>query len=137
MWKGELVTEEGQLRTLEMVLSVYRSQGVRLCYERRKVALGSLIATQSSLDRDKYRVVLERVRAGSFDVPFIVEEHFVDGRYLRYVVDGHTRVRALIELGRRSAEAYVIWSPAGDFPSRLACAAAAYGNLPVKDMSFD
>lgn len=97
----------------------------------------NLVATQSSLDQGKYEVVLERVRAGRLNIPFIIEEHFVGGRYLRYIVDGHTRVRARIDLGQRSGEAHVIWSPAGDFPSGLASAAASYGNVLAKDMPLD
>ena len=78
--------------------------------------------------------LLERVRQGELDVMFIAEEHFVGEEYRRYLVDGHTRVRARIGLGQRSAEAYVIWSPAGDFPSRMVDTAAAYGNVLVKDL---
>jgi len=137
MWKGDLITAEGQLRTLEEVLSVYLAQGVALRHELRTVPLHDLIATQSSLDREKYQVVLDRVRAGGLDVPFIIEEHFVGGDYVRYLVDGHTRVRARIEVGQRSGEAHVIWSPAGDFPSRLVRAAATYGNVLVKHMPLD
>ena len=127
MWKGNLITEEGQLRTLDEVLGVYRSQGVRVEHELRTVSVHDLLATQSSLDPEKLEVVIERVRTGSLDVPFIVEEHFVDDHYRRYVVDAHTRVRARIELGERTARAYVIWSPAGRFSSGLAAAAATYG----------
>ena len=137
MWEGDLITEEGQLRTLDEVLSVYLFQGVALEHELRSVPLHDLIATQSSLDREKYETVLERVRAGGLNVPFIVEEHFVAGRELRYLVDGHTRVRARIDLGQRSGEAHVIWSPAGDFPSRIADTAARYGNVLVKDLPLD
>ena len=134
MWRGELITAEGQLRTLNEVISVYGSLGVHVQYEVRTVPMHSLIATQNALDREKLEVVLERVRQDELDVMFIAEEHFVGEEYRRYLVDGHTRVRARIELGQRSAEAYVIWSPAGDFPSRLVDTAAAYGNVLVKDL---
>ena len=134
MWHCELITEEGQFRTLREVMSVYESLGVPVRYEVRTIPLHSLIATQNALERDKYEQVLQRVRAGTLDVKFIAEEHFVDGEYSRYIVDGHTRVRARIELGERTAEAYVIWSPAGDFPSKLVDTAQTYGNVLVRDL---
>jgi len=137
MWQGDLISPEGQVRKLEEVLSVYLSQGVTLEHELRTVPLHDLVATQSSLDQGKYEVVLERIRAGRLNTPFIIEEHFVGERDLRYIVDGHTRVRARIDLGQRIGQAYVIWSPAGDFPSGLASAAAMYGNVLVKDLPLD
>ena len=81
--------------------------------------------------------MVERIQAGRLNIPFIIEEHFVDDRYVRYIVDGHTRVRARIEQGERAGKAHVIWSPAGDFPSGLASAAATYGNVLVRDLPID
>ena len=137
MWQGDLITVEGQVRKLEEVLSVYLSQGVALRHELRTVTLHGLVATQSSLDLGKYELVLGRIRAGRLNIPFIIEEHFVGERDRHYIVDGHTRVRARIDLGQRIGEAHVIWSPAGDFPSGLAVAAAIYGNVLVKDLPLD
>ena len=137
MWKGELISPAGQVDRLEETLRVYLSQSVALEHELQTVPLHSIVATQSSLDRGKYELVVERIRAGRLNIPFIVEEHFVAGRYVRYIVDGHTRVRARIDLGERCYEAHVIWSPAGDFPSGLVTAAATYGNILVKNLPLD
>ncbi len=137
MFGGKLITSERQRETLKEVMAVYRSMGVIVEHETKCLPLHSLIATQSTIERDKYDLVIQRVRDGMLDVPFLAEEHFVHGRYRRYLIDGHTRVRALIELGERTAEAHVIWSPLGDFPSGLVDAAATYGDVRVRDMPIE
>jgi len=132
----DLVTHEKQLRSLREVIAGYRTLGVRVEEETRSVPLHSLIATQNAIERRKYDLVLPLVEAGELDVPVLVEEHFTEGGYRRYLLDGHTRVRAHIELGHRSIVAFVIWAPAGTWPSNFVEVAAEYGNLLVKDLPF-
>jgi len=130
----DLVTHERQLRSLRDVMAGYRQLGIRVEHEARSVPLHSLIATQNAIETRKYELVLPLVEAGELDVPVLVEEHFTDGGYRRYLLDGHTRTRAHIELGHRSAPAFVIWSPAGTWPSNFVRVAAQYGNQVVKDL---
>jgi len=133
---GKIVTAEGQLRMAEEVIAVHRAMGVHVECEQRQVPLHSLIATQDAIEADKYAVVLEQVRSGELDIPVIVEEHFSDDRDRRYVVDGHCRVRARIELGERYTAAYVLWSEAGDFKSNFVDVAAQYGDVLVRDLEM-
>lgn len=130
----DLVTHERQLRSLKDVIAGYRTLGIRVEAETRSVPTHGLIATQNAIERRKYDLVLPLIESGELDVPVLVEEHFTDGGYLRYLIDGHTRVRAHIDLGHRSVLAFVIWAPAGTWPSNFAKVAAQYGNIPVKDL---
>ncbi len=133
----DLVTHEKQLRSLNDVLAGYRQLGVQVESEARSVPLHSLIATQNGIERRKYELVLPLIESGELDVPVLVEEHFVAGQYRRYLLDGHTRTRARIELGERSAPAFVIWSPAGDWPSNFVRVAEQYGNIHVNDLPIE
>ncbi|MGD9497960.1 MAG: hypothetical protein AB7Y46_16775 [Armatimonadota bacterium] len=130
----DLVTHERQLHSLRDVTEGYRQLGIRVESEVRSVPLHSLIATQNAIERHKYELVLPLVARGKLDVPVLVEEHFVDGQYRRYLIDGHTRIRARIDLGQRSTPAFVVWSPAGDWPSNFVQVAAQYGDVLVKDL---
>lgn len=132
----DLVTHERQLHSLRDVTEGYRQIGIRVESEVKSVPLHSLIATQNAIERRKYDLVLPLVAAGKLDVPVLVEEHYMDGGYRRYLIDGHTRTRALIELGQRSTMAFVIWSPAGTWPSNFVRVAAQYGNTLVKDLAI-
>lgn len=130
----DLVTHERQLRSLRDVTEGYRQLGIPVESEVRSVPLHSLIATQNAIERRKYELVQPLVAAGKLDVPVLVEEHYTEGGYRRYLIDGHTRIRARIELNERSTPAFVIWSPAGDWPSNFVRVAAEYGNVLVKDL---
>lgn len=138
MRREDLVTHERQLHSLRDVIEGYRHLAVRVEEEHRPVPAHQLIATQNEIEREKYELVLKLVRSGELDVPVLVEEHFVPGAgYQRYMIDGHTRTRAHIELGRREVDAFVIYSPAGDWPSNFVRVAEQYGNtlvqhLPIK-----
>lgn len=130
----DLVTHERQLRSLREVMEGYRQLGIAVRQETKSVPLHSLIATQNAIERRKFDLVLPLVKSGELDVPLLVEEHFVQGGYRRYLVDGHTRTRAHIELGRRFAQAFVIYSPAGDWPSNFMRVAAQYGDKHVPEL---
>ncbi|MGC9319841.1 MAG: ParB N-terminal domain-containing protein [Armatimonadota bacterium] len=134
MRREQLVTHEKQLHSLRDVKEGYRQLGTHVEHERRSVPLHSLIATQNAIEKAKYEMVRELLERGELDVPVLVEEHYVDGGYRRYLIDGHTRVRARIELGERMVEAFVVWSPAGDWPSNFVRVAAQYGNALVKNL---
>ncbi|MEA3401622.1 MAG: ParB N-terminal domain-containing protein [Armatimonadota bacterium] len=134
MRREDLVTHEKQLHSLRDVKEGYRQLGIRVEHERRSVPVHNLIATQNGIEEAKYEMVRELIEKGELDVPVLVEEHYVDGGYRRYLIDGHTRVRAFIDLGERSIEAFVVWSPAGDWPSNFVQVAAQYGNALVKDL---
>lgn len=133
-WHDRIVTHDGQTRMLEEILGVYRQMGVDVRWETRSVSLHDLIATQNGIEADKFEIVIERVRKGDLEIPIIIEEHFADDRYRRYLLDGHCRTRARIELGSLRSQAYVIWSPAGDWPSNFVVAAGRYGNLLVREL---
>ena len=134
MWRNKMVTDEGQRRMLEEVIAVYRGMGIAVQSERKTVPIHSIIATQNAIEADKFEVVIELVGAGKLVIPVIVEEHFMGERYERYLIDGHCRTRARIELGERTSDAYVLWSPAGDWRSNFVGIAAQYGNVLVKDL---
>lgn len=133
-WPEKLVTEKTQLARVDEIIAVYASRGIPVHYERRYVALHSLIATQDGVEAQKLAVVIRRVEKGRLTVPVLVEEHFLDGDYVRYLLDGHCRSRSLIELGKREVEAFVIWSPAGTFHSNFVEVARQYGDVRVKDL---
>jgi hypothetical protein len=138
MRREDLVTHEEQLHSLGDVIEGYTHLGIRVEEEHRRVPAHRLIATQNAIELEKYELVLELIRDGDLDVPVLVEEHFVpDCGYERYVVDGHTRTRAHIELGRRTVDAFVIYSPAGDWPSNFVQVAARYGNTLVKNLPIE
>jgi len=130
----DLVTHERQLHSLRDVTEGYRQLGIRVESEVKSVPLHSLIATQNAIERRKFELVLPLVATGELDVPVLVEEHYTEVGYRRYLIDGHTRTRALIELGERSTTAFVIWSPAGDWPSNFVRVAAEYGDRPVREL---
>lgn len=132
----DLVTHERQLHSLQHVIEGYRQLGIHVESEVSSVPLHSLIATQNAIERHKYELVLPLVASGELDVPVLVEEHYTDGGYRRYLIDGHTRIRARIDLGQRSTTAFVIWAPAGTWPSNFVRVAAQYGNRLVKDLPF-
>jgi len=135
MRREDLVTHERQLHSLGDVIEGYAHLGIRVEEEHRRVPAHRLIATQNAIELEKYVLVLELIREGKLDVPVLVEEHFVsDCGYERYLIDGHTRTRAHIDIGRQSVDAFVIWSPAGDWPSNFVRVAAHYGNTLVKDL---
>ena len=134
VWDDKLVTAEGQERMLEEILLVYKKRGTAVQWEKRTLPMHSLIATQNGIEADKLEAVVKQVKQGGLDIPVIVEEHFSDGRYSRYLIDGHCRTRARIEMGQRTTEAYVIWSAAGEFSSNFVRTAETYGNIPVRDL---
>ena len=135
MRREDLVTHERQLHSLGDVIEGYSHLGIRVEEEHRRVPAHRLIATQNAIELGKYELVIELIRDGQLDVPVLVEEHFVaDSGYERYLIDGHTRTRAHIDLGRRTVDAFVIYSPAGDWPSNFVRVAAHYGNTLVKDL---
>lgn len=131
-----LVTAEGQRRVLDEILKVYENLNIGVRCDTRSVPIHTLIATQDAIEEDKFRVVKKMVADRELDIPIVVEEHFVEGDYRRYVLDGHCRTRAHIELGRRQISAYVIWSEAGDFKSNFVTVAEQYGDVKVKDLKM-
>ncbi|MFW6156551.1 MAG: ParB/RepB/Spo0J family partition protein [Armatimonadota bacterium] len=138
MRREDLVTHERQLHSLGDVMEGYAQLGIRVEEEHKRVPAHRLISTQNAIEADKYELVYELVRDGKLDVPVLVEEHFVgNGGYERYLIDGHTRTRAHIELGHTTVDAFVIWSPAGDWPSNFARVAEHYGNVLVKDLPIE
>jgi len=134
MRREDLVTHERQLHSLGDVIEGYAQLGIRVEEEHRRVPAHRLIATQNAIEQEKYDLVLELIREGLLDVPVLVEEHFTEHGYERYLIDGHTRVRGLIELGHRSVDAFVIYSPAGTWRSNFVRVADQYGNVLVKDL---
>ena len=134
MWRDKLVTAESQLRMLDEILAIYRRKRIPCEWEIRTIPIHTLTATQNGVEADKFEAVLQMVKEGGLGTPVIVEEHFVDDQYRRYLIDGHCRTKARIELGERTTEAYVIWSPRGDFASNFVTVAAQYGNVLVKDL---
>lgn len=136
MERHSLVTRQRQLAVLNEVLSGYRKLTTPVKWQEKRVPLHTLIATQDAVEADKYQQVKKLVAEGKLDVPILVEEHYVEGRYRRYVIDGHCRTRALIEIGKRTTDAFVIWSPAGDFQSNFVNVAQQYGDVPVRDLPF-
>jgi hypothetical protein len=135
MRREELVTHEKQLHSLGDVIEGYAHLGIRVEEEHKRVPAHRLIATQNAIELEKYELVTELIRDGLLDVPVLVEEHFTQaGEYERYLIDGHTRTRAHIEMGRQSVDAFVIYSPAGDWPSNFVRVAEQYGNVLVKDL---
>lgn len=135
MRREDLVTHERQLHSLGDVIEGYAQLGIRVEEEHKRVPAQRLIATQNAIEAEKYELVIDLVREGLLDVPVLVEEHFVgDAGYERYMIDGHTRTRAQIDLGRRTVDAFVIYSPAGDWPSNFVRVAEHYGNTLVKNL---
>ncbi len=134
MRREDLVTHERQLHSLADVIEGYAQLGVRVEEEHRRVPAHRLIATQNAIELEKYELVLPLVREGALDVPVLVEEHFTDRGYVRYLIDGHTRTRASIDLGHQSVDAFVIYSTAGDWSSNFVRVAEQYGNVYVKDL---
>ncbi|NPV46961.1 MAG: hypothetical protein HPY69_08375 [Armatimonadetes bacterium] len=134
MRREKLVTAESQKARVDEILAVYRSQGVAVHCDLRRVPLHSLIATQDGIEADKLEVVRRLVQQGKLTIPVVVEEHFLNDRLTHYLLDGHCRVRSLIEAGKTSVEAYVLWSPAGTFRSNFIEVARQYGDVRVKDL---
>ena len=135
MRREDLVTHERQLHSLGDVIEGYAHLGIRVEEEHKRVPAHRLIATQNAIESEKYELVLDLIREGLLGVPVLVEEHFVgDVGYERYLIDGHTRTRAYLELGRKSVDAFVIYSPAGDWPSNFVRVAEHYGNTLVKNL---
>ncbi|MFO8080448.1 MAG: hypothetical protein R6V07_09090 [Armatimonadota bacterium] len=138
MRREDLVTHERQLHSLGDVIEGYSQLGIRVEEEHKRVPAHRLIATQNAIELEKYELVFELIREGKLEVPVLVEEHFVgDAGYERYLIDGHTRTRALIEMGHRTVDAFVIWSPAGDWPSNFVRVAEHYGNTLVKNLPIE
>jgi hypothetical protein len=131
-----IVTPEGQLRILDEIIATYRNMGVGVEWELKTVSLHSLIATQDAIEADKFQIVRRKVQAGQLQIPVIVEEHFTDDRTRYYLLDGHCRTRALIELGRQSTQAYVLWPMKAGFESNFVKIAAQYGNVLLKDLKM-
>lgn len=132
----DLITHDAQIARVHEIMAVYRSMGIVVEYDLRSVPLHDLIATQDAIERDKYPVVLQTVRDGDLNVPIIVEQHFIDDAEVRYVLDGHCRTRAMIELGHSRIDAYVLSSAAGTFNSNFIDVARKYGNIRVKDLKM-
>lgn len=132
----DLITHDAQIARVHEIIAVYETMGIPVRYELRSVPLHDLIATQDAIEQDKYPVVLQTVRDGDLNVPIIVEEHFIDDAEVRYVLDGHCRTRAMVELGHSWIEAYVLFSPAGTFNSNFIDVARKYGNIRVKDLKM-
>lgn len=135
MRREDLVTHERQLHSLGDVIEGYAQLGIPVEEEHRRVPAHRLIATQNAIELDKYELVYDLIREGKLDVPVLVEEHFVgDAGYERYLIDGHTRTRAYIELGHATVDAFVIYSKAGTWQSNFVRVAEHYGNTLVKDL---
>ena len=134
MRREDLVTHERQLHSLADVIEGDAQPGGRVEEEHRRVPAHRPIATQNAIELEKYELVLPLVREGLRDVPVRVEEHCTDHGYVRYLIDGHTRTRVSIDLGRQSVDAFVIYSTAGDWSSNFVRAAEQYGNVYVKDL---
>jgi hypothetical protein len=136
MRKEDLVTDGAEEARVNEILAVYQRLGVPMEWERRSVSLHDLIATQDAIEREKFELVKEQVEGGHLKVPIIVEEHYIDGRDVRYVLDGHCRTRAMVELGHTRIDAYVLWSPKGTFDSNFITVARQYGDVRVKDLKM-
>jgi hypothetical protein len=135
MRREDLVTHERQLHSLGDVIEGYAQLGIPVEEEHRRVPAHRLIATQNAIELEKYELVYDLIREGKLDVPVLVEEHFVgDAGYERYLIDGHTRTRAFIELGHTTVDAFVIYSKAGTWASNFVRVAEHYGNTLVKDL---
>ncbi len=138
MQREDLVTHEKQLHSLGDVIEGYAQLGIRVEEEHKRVPAHRLIATQNAIELEKYELVMKLMREGSLDVPVLVEEHFTPaGEYERYVIDGHTRTRARIDLGHRTVDAFVIYSRAGDWASNFVNVAAQFGNTLVKNLPIE
>ena len=127
----DLVTHERQLHSLRDVTEATASSASPW-RARSSPSPAQPHRTQNAIERRKYGGAAGGRR--KLDVPVLVEEHYTEGGYRRYLIDGHTRIRARIELGERSTPAFVVWSPAGDWPSNFVRVAAEYGNVLVKDL---
>lgn len=134
MRRERLVTAATQKARVEEILAVYRSQGIAVHCDLRRVPLHGLIATQDGIEAEKLQVVARLVQEGKLNIPVVVEEHFLNDRLIHYLLDGHCRVRSLIEAGKTSVDAYVLWSPAGTFRSHFIEVARQYGDVRVKDL---
>lgn len=116
----KLVTPEKQINLMNEYRSAIRERyGILLECREERISLRSIIATQPFIEEKKFNLVLEKVKKGTLRVPPLVEEHFEQGRQIYYLVDGHCRVRALLELGIRYTDAFVLWYPGGEFESGL------------------
>ncbi len=129
-----LVTPERQRGTVREVVEAYSRMGIHVEVELKAVPAHRLIATQNAIEREKLEMVRRLMAEGKLDIPVVVEEHFVDDDWSRYLIDGHCRTRVKIMWGRHSIDAYCIYSPAGTFPSNFVTIAARYGNKLVKDL---
>ena len=132
----DLVTRRRQRGTLQDVLAGYRRMGIPAKWEEKSIPLHSLIATQDAIEKAKYERVLELVEKEDLKVPILVEEHYARGQKIRYLIDGHCRTRALLQLAPLFFTAFVIWSPAGEFDSNFVRIAGEYGDVLVKDLPF-
>ena len=99
-----------------------------------RIPLRNVISTQEHIEKDKYVEVLELMKRGELDVPVLVEEHFEDDADVRYMVDGHTRGRCLLDIGKNYSDAFVLWYPGGDFHSGLSDMGRRLGYIRLGEM---
>ncbi len=133
----KLVTLEDEKKRMEEYIYFMKHEfRVNLEFRDEMISLRNIISTQPHIEKDKYLEVLELVREGKLDVPVLIEEHFEEERDVRYMIDGHTRGRVRLDLGKTYTDAFVLWSEGGDFYSGLSDFGKMSGYIKIGEMQI-
>ena len=111
---------------------VEEKYGTALRHVAGRVAVASLLATQSEIEQVKYDLV--RHEGFRINEPILAYKARGGGYY---VIDGHTRVRVLADLGRETIAANLYTSPDADVDAeiqRMAAMAGGDAAVRVADM---
>ncbi len=118
-YEDDLVNETKQRNLINSYkYSIKQQFGLVLNEEKRIFSIKELFASQNRLEKEKYEKVLECVSKGNMNIPIPVEEFYVD-RYIRVIIDGHTRARARLELGFSEIECILLYYPGETYNSNL------------------
>jgi hypothetical protein len=109
-----LKTDDDQRRLAQNLIDVYWTSGIETRLKRGKINPKRLIATQSFVDEEEYRLITKLMDRGEYNTGAVIEihPHYVPGMGL--VIDGHNRSKWNALHDVEMADVYMILFPHHD-----------------------
>ncbi len=109
-YEDDLVNEEKQRNLINGYKKAIKVDfGIDLIEEKMILPIRSLLVTQPFLEKEKYDLVIKRIRQGEMEISIPVEEFFDEDR-ARVIIDGHVRARARFDLRYKDIKCLLLYS---------------------------
>ncbi len=109
-YEKDLVNEEKQRNLINGYKKAIKTDfGIDLIEEKIILPIRSLLVTQPFLEKEKYDLIIKKIRKGEMDISIPVEEFFDEDK-ARVIIDGHVRARARFDLGYKDIRCLLLYS---------------------------